>query len=93
MNGKDERIVCGRGVWKKGRGGWGRMASQPVAASGAWTENGVFTARLCFYQTPFIETVRLAFDRDRVHVTRHANVGFGRLKSEALVGTVQHLGK
>ncbi|HZU35740.1 MAG TPA: serine hydrolase, partial [Gemmataceae bacterium] len=54
----EQRIVCGRGTWVKGRGSWGRFAHQPLAASGAWTGGDTFTAKLCFYETPFIVTVR-----------------------------------
>jgi CubicO group peptidase (beta-lactamase class C family) len=85
-NGVDQRIVCGRGVWQKGRGAWGRLPTQPVAASGAWTEDGTFTARLCFYETPFLFTVRLKFSGDEVRCEVESNVGFGPLRRAPLVG-------
>ena len=66
FNGVEQRIVCGRGVWQKGRAAWGRLREQPVAASGAWTEDDTFTAKLCFYETPFILTVRLKFSGDEL---------------------------
>jgi len=50
FDGVEQRIVCGRGVWRKGRIGfpnamnrglspltWGQLPEQPVAACGAWT--------------------------------------------------------
>jgi CubicO group peptidase (beta-lactamase class C family) len=86
VNGAEQRIVCERGAWKKGRGAWGILAAQPVAASGAWTEDDTFTAKLCFYETPFIVTARLKFTGDEVHYELESNVGFGQTKQPQLVG-------
>jgi CubicO group peptidase (beta-lactamase class C family) len=86
FNGVEQRIVCGRGTWQKGRGSWGALAVQPLAASGAWTEDGTFTAKLCFYETPFIVTVRLKFAGDEVRSDVESNVGFGRTKQAQVVG-------
>ena len=60
-DGVEQRIACGRGAWQKGRVAWGPLPQQPAAASGAWTADGTFTAKLCFYETPFIVTVSLKF--------------------------------
>jgi CubicO group peptidase (beta-lactamase class C family) len=86
FNGAEQRIVCGRGAWQKGRGAWGRLPAQPVAASGAWTEDDTFTARLCFYETPFLVTARLKFSGDEVRCEVESNVGFGPTKQAPLVG-------
>jgi hypothetical protein len=86
INGAEQRIVCGRGEWRKGRGAWGQLATQPVAASGAWTADDTFTAKLCFYETPFIFTARLKFTGDEVRCAAESNVGFGPLKQAPLVG-------
>jgi len=85
-NGIEHRIACGRGAWQKGREAWGRLPTQPVAASGAWTEDDTFTARLCFYETPFLFTVRLRFSGDEVRCDVASNVGFGQVKRAPLVG-------
>jgi CubicO group peptidase (beta-lactamase class C family) len=85
-NGVEQRIVCGRRTWQKGRGGWGMLPTQPVAASGAWTGDDTFAAKLCFYETPFLFTVRLKFSGDEVRCDVESNVGFGRLKRAPLVG-------
>lgn len=87
FNGAEQRIVCGRGVWRKGRGAWGALPEQPVAASGAWTEDGTFTAKLCLYETPFLFTVHLKFSGDELSCTAESNVGFWPLKQAPLVGT------
>jgi hypothetical protein len=86
FNGAESRIVCGRGAWRKGRGLVGRLPEQPVAASGAWTEDGTFTAKLCFYETPFVWTIRLKFAGDEVRAEAESNVGFGPAKQAPLVG-------
>jgi CubicO group peptidase (beta-lactamase class C family) len=86
INGAEQRIVCGRGAWRKGRGAWGRLPTQPVAASGAWTTADTFTARLCFYETPFIFTARLKFSGDEVRCDVESNVGFWPLKQAPLTG-------
>jgi CubicO group peptidase (beta-lactamase class C family) len=86
VNGAEQRIVCGHGTWKKGRAAWGRLPVQPVAASGAWTGDETFTAKLCFYETPFIFTMRLQFSGDEVRCTMDPNVSFGPVRQPPLVG-------
>jgi CubicO group peptidase (beta-lactamase class C family) len=86
FDGAEYRMLCTRGAWHKGRGGWGRLTAQPVAASGAWTADDTFTARLCLYETPFLATVRLRFSGDEVRCEFETNVGFGTTKQTPLVG-------
>ena len=82
-------MACGRGSWQKGRLPWGKLPEQPVAASGAWTGDGTFTAKLCFYETPFILTVNLTFSGGEVRCDSELNVGFGPTKEPPLVGKAQ----
>ncbi|HEV8378428.1 MAG TPA: serine hydrolase [Tepidisphaeraceae bacterium] len=86
IDGKDQAIVCGRGEWKKQRAGWGRLSEQPVAASGAWTDDATFVAKLCFLETPTIVTVTLKFTGDEVRLSSESNVGFGPTREAQLVG-------
>src|SRR5262245_58223570 len=86
FNGAEQRIVCGRGSWQKGKSGWGALPMQPVAACGAWSEDGNFSVKLCFYETPFIHTVRATFSGDEVKWGVESNVGFGATKQTPLVG-------
>lgn len=85
-DGVHRRITCGRGTWQKGRLAWGRLPEQPAAASGAWTSDDTFTAKLCFYETPFIVTLRLKFSGDELQCASEANVGFGSTRETELVG-------
>jgi CubicO group peptidase (beta-lactamase class C family) len=89
IDGTDRRIPCGRGAWQKGRLAWGRQPEQPAAASGAWTADDTFTAKLCFYETPFIVTVRMKFTSDELRVASESNVGFGPARESELVGKAQ----
>lgn len=51
INGNEQRIPCGYHAWEKSRLTYGSFTDQPVAASGAWTGEGAYTARLCLYET------------------------------------------
>jgi len=87
-------IVCGPGVWKKGRtafvnGVGGRMVAaseQPVAASGAWTRDDTFTLKLCLYETPFYSTMVFRFDGDQLLLDSEHNVSFGATTLPQLLG-------
>lgn len=87
--GAERRIACGQGAWRKGRSAWGRLAEQPVAAGAAWAGDDSFTAKLCFFETPFVVTVRLKFTGDEVRYEAESNVGFGSTKEPALVGKAE----
>src|SRR5262249_40052586 len=89
LDGVERRIACGRGAWQKGQMAWGRLPEQPAAASGAWTGDDTFTAKLCFYETPFSITVNLKFSGDEVRCNAESNVGFGQTREPALVGKAQ----
>jgi hypothetical protein len=102
FDGVEQRISCGHGVWQKGRIGfpdamnrglgpltWGRLPEQPVAASGAWTADDTFTAKLCLYETPFIITIRLKFSGRELQYGSEANVGFGPTKEPQLTGRAE----
>ncbi len=89
IDGKDQRLACASGGWRKGRGGWGKLAEQPMAASGAWTAEDSYVAKVCFYETPYIMTVTLKFAGDEVRVSSEMNVGFGPTKETQLVGKGQ----
>jgi len=89
VNGAERRVTCGHGAWTDGRSAWGRLDAQPVAASGAWTEPDTYTAKLCFYETPYIVTLRLKFSGQQVQYNAEANVAFGPTKQPQLTGRAQ----
>ncbi len=84
--GAERRIPCGRGEWTRCRVAYGRSPEQPAAASGGWTGDDAYTAKICFTETPFILTLRLRFSGDEVMFDSESNVGFGPTKQPRLVG-------
>jgi len=88
-DGTEQRVTCGYGKWQEGRLAWGRLGEQPVAAGSAWTEPDTLTAKLCFYETPYIVTMRLKFAGAELQFNAETNVAFGPTKEPQLTGRVQ----
>jgi CubicO group peptidase (beta-lactamase class C family) len=87
IDGAERRIACGAGSWKKGRAALtSRFPEQPAAASGAWVSDNTYKAKVCFYETPFIDTLTLKFDGDQLVLDSELNVNFGPTKAPQLVG-------
>jgi len=84
--GGDARLVCGFGEWRKGRGQFGAYSDEPFGASGAWTSDDAFVAKICAYETPFYATLTLKFSGDELSYLQEANVGFGPTKFPQLTG-------
>jgi len=88
VDGVEQRIVCGRGQWHEGQAAWGALPLQPASTASGWA-NEACTLKICFYETPFIVTIRLKFSGNDVIVTSESNVGFGQTKQPELVGKAQ----
>lgn len=86
FNGAEQRVACGHGAWKKGRLAFGPFPERAVAASGAWTADDTFTAKFCYYETPYCLTLTLRFAGDQVFHDAEFNVAFGPTKQPQLVG-------
>jgi CubicO group peptidase (beta-lactamase class C family) len=92
--GREIRIECGNGAWKKGdttlpSGFIPRLVSpakQPIAASGAWIDDGTYTVKLCLTETPFYLTIILQFQEDQLVLDSKFNVAFGSAMLPQLVG-------
>ena len=84
--GVEQRIACGNESWRRGRMAFGSLPERPVAASGAWTSSDTYTAKLCFYETPFYVTVDLKFNGGELRYDAQTNVGFGPTKQPQLIG-------
>jgi CubicO group peptidase (beta-lactamase class C family) len=90
IDGAERTIPVGNGSWSKGKAAWGRLTEQPAAAAGAWTADNVFTAKICFTETPFVATLRLTFSGNEVKVDPEFNVPVGgAAKEAALVGKAE----
>jgi hypothetical protein len=57
--------------------------------SGAWAAEDVFTAKVCFNETPFVVTLTMRFDGDAVEFDQETNVGFGSARRPKLVGRAE----
>ena len=84
--GKDYTVPCGYKQWVKSRAAYGYVSEGPVAASGAWGEDGSYTVRLCFYETPTFVTIKLTPRDGELLYDAEYNVGFGAPKQPQLVG-------
>ena len=84
--GRERRVPYGSGDWRRG----GTMLvgdnEQPVAATGAWTADDTFTAKVCRYETPFCATLNLWFTGRALVLDQEMNVAFGPTKRPQLVG-------
>ena len=90
IDGTEQRIACAPGSWTKGRLTLGPpLPEQPAAASGAWTGDDTFQAKVCFYETPFVVTLTLKFTGDSLLFDAQSNVGFGPTKQPQLIGKPQ----
>ncbi|HXC98222.1 MAG TPA: serine hydrolase [Verrucomicrobiae bacterium] len=95
INGVEQKIECGGGSWATGRMTFAqdiveKPEEQPVAAAGAWTEDGVYKAKLIFYQTPFYVTFTLKFSGDQlIFDTEYNAVRRGAAHQPQLIGQVQ----
>jgi CubicO group peptidase (beta-lactamase class C family) len=73
--------LCGATTWMDEDG-----SSVPSAASGAWTADDTYTAKLCYCETPFIVAITIQFVEAGLGVTLQANVGFGPNEPVHLTG-------
>ena len=89
VDGQEQRIACGAGAWTKGRFSFGPMFPGPAAASGAWVGEDTYKARICFYETPFLLTLTLKFEGEKLLVDAESNVGFGVTRIPQLVGKAE----
>jgi CubicO group peptidase (beta-lactamase class C family) len=91
IDGRDWPLACGSGEWRVGgRLPFGGRAmartEEPVAATGAWTDDATYTAKACFHKTPFCATYELEFEGDVLLFDAEMNVGFGPTERPLLIG-------
>jgi len=98
IQGAEHGVAAGYGDWHEGRTSLGKAlhlrATDPgddrVAASGAWTAEDTFTAKLWFNETPFSLTLQLRFSGDdQVVVGGEYNVAFGPRNLQSLTGKIK----
>lgn len=74
-------------------GGWSESTLLPtptgrerVAATGAWTAEHTYTAKVALHETPFVVTLRLGFKGEELTLDQDYNVAFGETKRPRLIG-------
>jgi hypothetical protein len=91
----ETRTPLGIGSWTRSATGFANgierllsvPAPTPVALSGAWTSDSVFTVKLLAPETPYYSTMTFRFDGDRLLLDAEHNVSFGPTKLPRLEGT------
>jgi hypothetical protein len=88
LAGADQTLTAGHGKWHKGTLKLAADgASEPIAASGAWTSPDTYAMAVVRYRTPFVTTYKLRFTGEQLFVTAEANVP-ATAKPIAIVGRV-----
>lgn len=94
----EQRIACGDGEWLRSEAAFppldgsmrlGRpedFAPWRIAASGGWTDEATFTAKLWWTDTPFALTLSCRFQGDSLTVKQRGNVGFTATEGPTLTG-------
>lgn len=89
--GQEFEVPIGFGAWKRG----GRLpfsdgltmdAIAKTAATGAWTGDDAYEAKIVFYETPFYANVTFKFADDGATVDSVYNVSFGAPRMPTLAG-------
>jgi CubicO group peptidase (beta-lactamase class C family) len=85
-DGREQRIEITGSDWKKGKVTVPPGIERNIAATGAWTGEDTYTARVALYETPFVLTLNLRFAGDDLFYDSQTNV---RGKDPQLVGRRQ----
>ena len=78
MGGREGRIPCASGAWRRGGTLPGTDGvAQATAGSGAWTSDDTYVARVYLNETPFRVDMTLRFAEGGVVMDREYNVSLG----------------
>jgi CubicO group peptidase (beta-lactamase class C family) len=76
--GREKRLLCGAGAWRRGGTLPGTDGvDQATAGSGAWTSDDTYAARVYLNETPFRVDVTLRFAEGGLVLDREYNVALG----------------
>jgi CubicO group peptidase (beta-lactamase class C family) len=82
----EHQVEAGSHAWIEGVTTLIERSPKKVAARGAWAEEDTYVLALCYYKSPFLQTITCKFDRDQVTLNIQMNVGFGPTERPPLVG-------
>jgi hypothetical protein len=99
----EQHFVCGFERWVRGGTNldptnhphvamMNRLEPWEISASGAWTDEQTYTAKLAFYKSPFVRTFICRFGGDSLTVEQRTNVGFGPTEGPKLHGKLDRSG-
>lgn len=80
------KFECGNDAWVRGEAALPNGSPGKVAVRSAWADDDTFTTKLCFYETPYIQTTTLKFSGETVAMKSKWNVGFGPTEQPEIVG-------
>ncbi|MFO0939798.1 MAG: serine hydrolase [Pirellulales bacterium] len=72
--------------WLRQNVRWASESPTAIATSTAWTSDDSCTLKLCYAETPFIQTLKIKFDQSTVQIETESNVSFGPTKLPAITG-------
>jgi CubicO group peptidase (beta-lactamase class C family) len=82
----EHRVPLGHGAWRKGSSNLRGRGEEPVAASGGWTADDRYEARLCLYASELAYVLRLHFSEDDLRLEVEPNVSWVEPKVTAIAG-------
>jgi len=84
--GKETRLPVGHGRWGASVVLPTGAALEKAVASGGWTSDDTYTAKVCLHETPFVVTLALHFTADTLALDQQSNVAFGDVRRPRLFG-------
>lgn len=84
--GGHKTVIPFKSNWEKQQVRWGGDEPQTVSTSAGWTGEGRCEIKICFVETPFVQTLKLEFMEDSVQVSTTNNVSFGPRELPAITG-------
>lgn len=82
-------VPTDRANWHRQSVRWASDSPLAIATSTAWTAEEACTMKLCFVETPFVQTVDIKFEGDSVRLQTESNVSFGLTKLPEIVGKLR----
>lgn len=82
-------VPVGQIGWHRLKSRWGSNQEQQLATSAAWTSDNQCKLKVCFVETPFVQTSQLTFEIGQVTLETEFNVAFGSTNKTKLVGKVE----
>jgi CubicO group peptidase (beta-lactamase class C family) len=81
-------VPVGHGTWLTGTSDVRGRGDEPVAASGAWTADDIFEARVCFSEGVFCPVVRVHYANDDLCLDVEPNVSWEAATVTTITGRV-----